>query len=127
WVLARDHSRLVRINGSQTLEVQFSVLMRGAGVFPSSQSVLSNKETTDSMHSDQGSKIGMVHFGFLQGERGCLTEQWPTTLQSNAAIDCVEAKEMGTSMFVMDAQMIAYFQEDKGSSLEPEAESSGDP
>ncbi|PRP82023.1 hypothetical protein PROFUN_03713 [Planoprotostelium fungivorum] len=40
--------------------------------------------------------------------------------------DCVEAKEMGTSMFVMDAQMIAYFQEDKGSSLEPEAESSGE-
>ncbi|PRP80885.1 hypothetical protein PROFUN_11326 [Planoprotostelium fungivorum] len=36
--------------------------------------------------------------------------------------DCVEHKEMGTSMFVLDAQMIAYFQEDKGSSLEPEAE-----
>ncbi|PRP75772.1 hypothetical protein PROFUN_08766 [Planoprotostelium fungivorum] len=80
----------LKINSLQTPKVQFSVLMRGAGVFPLSQSVLANKETTDSMHSDQGSKM---HFGFLQG----------CPVRTNQ-------------------ELIAYFREDKGSSLESEAE-----
>ncbi|PRP84741.1 hypothetical protein PROFUN_07843 [Planoprotostelium fungivorum] len=103
----------LKINGLQTPKVQFSVLMRGAGVFPSLQSVLSNKETTDSMHSDQGSKIGMVHFGFLQG----VSLRRPAPSQNEPRGDGDEHVCPGCP------QMIAYFREDKGSSLEPEAES----